>query len=100
MKTIIQNRKECYMCRRAYGECNTRDLEDHHIFFGTANRRKSEEHGLKVWLCNYHHTSGDVAVHRWKTADDILKEIGQKKFEETHTRKEFMDIFGKNYLED
>ncbi len=91
MKSILQNNKECWVC----GNPN---VEDHHIFFGTSNRKWSEKYGLKVWLCPIHHR-GDYGVHHNKQADQVLKESAQKKFEETHTREEFMAIFGRNYLD-
>nr|DAG81083.1 MAG TPA: Recombination enhancement function protein nuclease, DNase, HYDROLASE.4A [Caudoviricetes sp.] len=89
--SILQTEKECFVCR------TTQDLQDHHIFFGTANRKQSEKYGLKVWLCMRHHT-GDRGVHFDKGLDRKLKEMAQAKFEETHTREEFIKIFGRNYL--
>lgn len=97
-KSIIQDKKECFLCRYLYGTENTNNLCSHHIFFGTANRRLSEQYGLKAWLCIYHHTEGIGAVHKNRDYDMILKKIAQKKFEETHTREEFVQIFGKSYL--
>lgn len=41
MKSIIQREKQCLIC----GSWN---IEDHHIFFGNANRKQSEKYGLKV----------------------------------------------------
>lgn len=98
MKSIIQNKKECFLCRYLYDSENICNLQDHHIFFGTANRRLSEEYGLKAWLCIYHHTQGIGAVHKNRDYDVILKKMAQKKFEETHTREEFIKVFGKSYL--
>lgn len=57
MKSIIQSKKECFECM-SYS-----NLEIHHIFFGSANRKLSEQDGLKVWLCPYHHR-GTKGVHR------------------------------------
>lgn len=92
MKSVIQSEKECYIC------CTTKNLECHHIFHGTANRKLAEKYGLKVWLCNDHHT-GSRGVHRSNELDEHIKRIGQKAFERTHgTREDFMRIFGKNYL--
>ena len=51
-KSIIQSEKKCFICGSPY-------VEEHHIFFGTANRRLSESRGLKCWLCNYHHTGSN-----------------------------------------
>ena len=60
-------------------------------------RKQSEKYGLKVWLCMRHHT-GDRGVHFDKGLDRKLKEMAQTKFEEAHTREEFIKIFGRNYL--
>ena len=98
MKSIIQSEKECYLCRFFYSFENTRNLEDHHIFFGIANRRLSEKYGLKVWLCKNHHNNGPEAVHNNSSNSLILKQIAQREFEKAHTREEFMKIFGENKL--
>jgi hypothetical protein len=73
------------------------NLQCHHIFGGTANRKKSEQYGLKVWLCYEHHL-GKEGVHYNKKMMDYLHRIGQMKFEETHTRENFRQEFGKSYL--
>ena len=91
-KSIIQTEKECYVCK------NTYDLHCHHIFFGNGNRKISEKYGLKVWLCPRHHNLSNEGVHFNKQLDIIIKQIAQKKFEETHSREEFMSIIGRNYL--
>ena len=90
MKSILQDKKQCYICGR------TSCLHDHHIFAGS-RRQKSEEYGLKVWLCVRHHT-GEDGAHSVPWMIDRLHKDGQKKFEETHTRDEFIRIFGKSYL--
>lgn len=92
-KSILQKQKMCYFCN------DQRNLEEHHVFFGTANRKKSEHHGLKVWLCPEHHR-GKTGVHHNKHLDKMVKRFAQKTFEKTHTREEFMREFGKNYLEE
>lgn len=92
MKSIIQDKKECIVC----GSWN---VEDHHIYFGVAKRKLSEEYGLKVWLCPTHHR-GTQGVHG-KSGNKLnmeLKQLGQKAFEWNHTREEFIKIFGRNYL--
>ena len=38
--------------------------------------------------------------HGFRETSYLLKAAAQRKFEETHTRKEFMDIFGRNWLEE
>lgn len=92
MKSIIQKNKECYVCRTTYG------LHDHHIFYGTSNRKQSEKYGLKVWLCGADHNLSNRGVHFNKELDLELKQLAQRKFEETHSREEFMREFGRNWL--
>lgn len=91
MDSILQDEKRCYVCG-----CYT-NLQCHHIFGGTANRRKSEQHGLKIWLCFNHHVGKD-GVHRHQDMMDAFHMKGQKAFEKTHTRKEFIKEFGRSYL--
>lgn len=96
MKSIIQKQNNhCFVCQTDRGQV----LEEHHIFFGPS-RKLSEKYGLKVPLCIEHHR-GTNGVHgkNGKQLNEKLKKIAQRKFEETHTREEFMRIFGKNYLD-
>ena len=91
MRSVLQDNKECFVCAKTY------DLECHHIFRG-AYRRKSENYGLKVWLCHEHHT-GNKGVHNGNVAvDRYLKELAQRKFEETYSREKFIETFGRSYL--
>lgn len=92
MKSIIQRTKECYFCKSPY-------VEDHHIIYGNARRQLSEKYGLKVWLCVAHHR-GTYGVHgrEGHQLDLTLKQLAQKVFEKTHTRDDFIKIFGKSYL--
>lgn len=68
-KSIIQKKKECIIC-------NSLNVEEHHVFFGTANRKLSEKYGLKVYLCAEHHR-GTRGVHGkdGKMVDSYLKQI-------------------------
>jgi hypothetical protein len=92
MKSIIQTEKECYVCHTTY------NLQDHHIIYGTANRKQSEKYGLKVWLCQEHHT-GNCGVHFNKTLDMHLKKLAQEKFNDVYgENKSFLEVFGKNYI--
>lgn len=91
MKSIIQDEKKCYVCGQYHR------LENHHIIYGTANRKKSEKYGLKLWLYTEHHR-GTKGVHNNRELDLTLKRLAQTVFEETHTREEFRNIFGKSYL--
>ena len=56
-KSIMQTEKRCYVCGTTY------NLHDHHIFYGTANRKQSEKHGFKVFLCGRHHNLSNEGVH-------------------------------------
>ena len=92
MKSILQDKKECFLCHTTYG------LHEHHVFEGTANRKRSEDTGMKIWLCGRHHNLSDEGIHFDKKFDLAVKQIAQAKFEETHTRDEFRQIFGKSWL--
>jgi hypothetical protein len=99
MKSIIQDKKECFICRNNYDVETTRGLHEHHIFEGTGRRKQSEKYGLKVYLCYRHHNmDSDFGVHYQKALDLELKQLAQRKFEETHTREEFREHFIKSYL--
>lgn len=96
MKSILQDKKECFMCREFYDlECVI-GLEEHHIF-GSANRPLSEKHGLKVYLCQSHHNTAPYGVHFNYENMKWLRQKGQQAFERTHSREEFIKIFGRNY---
>ena len=97
--SILQDKnRTCYLCILLNGDHHKhRTLHEHHIF-GGPNRIHSEEEGLKVYLCPEHHLTGLAAVHRCQETQNILHLIGQQEFEKTHTREEFMNIFGRNYL--
>lgn len=104
MKSILQDTKECYLCRieamkREYrGDLPDTGIDEHHIFSGTANRKKSEEHGLKIWLCHNRHHLGAEGPHMNRLVDLSLKGIAQREFEKNHTREEFRKEFGKSWL--
>lgn len=95
IKSIIEQEpaEVCYICGRG-GK-----LQKHHIFGGNPNRGHSENYGLTVHLCTECHTEGKEAVHKDAEIMEALHKIGQAAFERTHTREEFVAIFGKNYLE-
>ena len=90
-KSIMQTEKESYI------NGDTRNLHKHHIYAG-ANRKNSEKHGFWVWLTGEQHNLSNEGVHFNKELDLKLKRECQAKFEETHSRAEFMQIIGRNYL--
>lgn len=104
MKSILQDAKEDYFFRKIWGYDVTSNLQKHHIF-GGPNRQISEDNGFWVWLIDYNHTGmtantplGFKGVHHNREKDLELKQDCQRKFEETHTREEFMRLIGRNYL--
>ena len=91
-KSILQTEKECLICG------TTNRLHLHHVFYGTANRQLSDEYGLTVWLCPYHHTLGNNSVHFNREMDNKLKKYAQERFEAVYGENtRFEDIFGRNY---
>lgn len=100
MKSIIQDesRGQCFLCVLLDGDTSRKYTEEHHVFFGTANRRLSEKYGLKVRLCVKHHREGPEAVHNNQQIRERLCRIGQRAFEKAYPDKNFREIFGKNYL--
>ena len=92
-KSILQDNKECYIC----GGCKW--LECHHVY-GGANRKKSEQYGLKVWLCHNHHNEPPNGVHFNIQANHQLKATAQLKAMAHYgwSINDFRSVFGKNYL--
>ena len=91
-KSIISNEKKCLVCGKRTS------INKHHIFAGNPNRQHSEHYGCWCYLCYEHHHGSVHGVHFNKELDLKIKQLAQKKFEETHSREEFIRIFGKNYL--
>jgi len=90
--SILQDTKECYVTSR------TDNLNCHHIYFGK-NRKISDENGFWVWLtAEYHNQNSKIDVHHNKKLDFKLKRECQAKYEETHSREDFIKLIGKNYL--
>ena len=93
MKSIIQTDKTCWFCG------TTQNLHCHHIFPGVANRKKSEQHGMKAYLCGMHHNLSNESVHFNRDMDLMLKKHAQQVFEDKiGTRDYFIKEFGKSFL--
>lgn len=90
--SIMQDEEKCFVCGA------TNNLVRHEIYGGYANRKLSKEYGLWVWLTPYWHNASNDGVHFNKQLETTLKKAGQMAFERTHTREEFIKIFGRNYL--
>lgn len=81
-------------------ECGQTEVNIHEVYFGR-NRQSSIKCGFCVPLCqSEHHNQIDCkGIHFDNELDLKYKKLMQMKFEETHTREEFFDIIGKNYLD-
>lgn len=95
-KSIMQDKKECYECRRIFDISKQSNLECHHVIGGYGKRNLSEKYGLKVYLCRYHHT-GNGGVHKDKEFTQRLHIKAQEAFEKNYPDLDFLKIFGKRY---
>ena len=93
-KSILQDERECYITGSTY------NLHRHHIYAG-GRRKISEANGFWVYLTGRLHNQSDDGVHgkNGHELDLLLKQDCQRKYEETHSRKEWMALMGKNYLD-
>lgn len=91
MKSVLQKERECWYCHTRY------NLECHHVY-GSGCRKNSEKYGLKVWLCNRHHTGIDGVHNGNYQLDTQLRILGQLEFEKTHSREEFIRLFIRSNL--
>lgn len=98
MESILQSDKtKCFLCGM---NANVEHLDAHHIF-GGANREKSEQYGLKVYL---HHSKchifGKDSVHQNPAVSNKLKAHAQKLAMQYYgwDVNTFRLIFGRNYL--
>ena len=99
MKSIMQQKDgRCYLCQMLHGDYSIKhDLEEHHVIYGTAQRKLSERFGLKIYCCAYHHLIGSEAVHNNPEISAMLKDKAQRAFEKRWPELDFRSIFGKNY---
>lgn len=101
-KSILHNKESrtCFLCMKLHDDYSIYPiLHEHHIFEGTGNRQKSEEYGLKVYLCPRHHMYSEEAVHGNSDITEYLHRLGQQAFEDQHgIREDFRKIFGKSYI--
>ena len=93
MKSIISNKKECFVCQTPF------NLHKHHCLYGAGNRKLSEKYGLWIFLCARHHNMSDEGVHFNGQLDSEIKRMSQQKWEEIYgSREDFIKTFGKSYL--
>lgn len=91
-KSIISNERKCFETGSTY------NLVKHHIFFGNPQRKYSEQDGLWVYLRSDWHTGTAYCVHQNQRLNLKLKRIAQAKYEETHTREEFLKRYIESFL--
>lgn len=92
MMSLLSNDKKCYICGATYS------LHRHHIFFGSANRKLSEQDGCWVYLCPAHHNGSNCSPHYNRKIDLWLKEECQIAWEGVYgTRQDFIKRYGRNY---
>lgn len=87
---ITDNWDECFVCSAPH------NLQEHHVMFGTANRKNSEKYGLTIPLCINCHT-GSQGAHNNRELDRCLKVQAQIEFEAKYSYDAWMRIFQKNY---
>ena len=97
--SLIQTDREeweaiCFICKKGGA------MDFHHIMNGSKyTRQMSERIGAWIWLCPIHHRwihgtkEGTIYQRR-------LKALVQERYEEDHSRREWMEMFHKNYREE
>ena len=73
----------------------------HEVFFGNGKRELSIKYGLVVFLTPELHNMSGAGVHYNRDFDLLIKRIGQRAAMDYYswTVKDFIAVFGKNYLE-
>ena len=84
---------KCDLCCAPYAEL-------HEVFYGTANRRISQMYNMQIRLCPFHHREAPTGVHHNKKFDLWLKRHYQRKFETLFGHEKFVELFGRNYLDE
>lgn len=99
MKSILQAKNgRCFLCMELDYDYDIKETEEHHVIYGRANRRLSEQYGLKIYLCHRHHRIGPEAVHNNPKNRLYTCECAQAVFQKRYPDLDFVKIFGKNYL--
>ena len=73
--------------------CGSKSEHLHEVFQG-AFRQRSMNKKMVLPLCSFHHDE----IHKNIELSLYWKRLCQQKFEESHTRDEFIKIFGRSYL--
>lgn len=99
-KRSILHQKDgtCYLCITLHNDYRYHTvLHEHHVF-GGPNRSISEAEGLKAYLCLDHHETGPEAVHNNAKIMRLMQQDAQRAYEKAHTRQQFLNLIGRNYL--
>lgn len=92
--SILQGKeKVCYITGATTG------LQKHHCF-RASRRAKADKHGLWVWLTAEYHVLAPYAVHN-KDGKQLYRQLQrecQRAYLESHSMEEWMELMGKNYL--
>ena len=72
----------------------------HEVFGGVANRHKSIEDGLVIFLTPEMHNMSDKGIHFNKEFSDYAKKVAQKRWMEFYNKDkdDFIRRYGRNYL--
>lgn len=91
---LIMPESEFYKTKRFKGS------HRHEVFYGTANRQKSIEYGLVIFLTPEMHNMSERGIHFNREFDLTVKQIAQKAAMKHYewNMTEWISIFGKNYL--
>lgn len=103
MKSIMHDKSKhfCFLCAILHDDYSEKmHLQEHHCIHGTASRKLSEQYGLKIYLCDKHHTydQGPEAVHRNADIDLIVKKAAEYAFMLNYPEMDFKSVFGKHFL--
>lgn len=72
----------------------------HEIFYGTANRKKSIEDGMVIFLRPQLHNMSNAGIHFNKEFDLEVKQAAERRWLEYYggTIEDFIKRYGRNYL--
>ncbi len=88
---------------RACFICGSRERVELHHIFGAADRKKSDEDGLTVFLCARCHREGKTSAHGSGETAQLLHAIGELMWLRAHPEASVWDFrqrYGRNYLRD
>lgn len=99
-KESIMHKKDgrCYLCMKLRNDYGFKETHEHHVYPGGL-RGVSTDEGFTAHLCLEHHIVGPEAVHNNQKNLRLIQKDCQKIYEKTHTRQQFMELTGRNYID-